>query len=93
MIKYLPVLPPNLRPIIKMQDNTIIISDLNYIYSEIININNKLLKFKELSIPEILMIKEKLSLQATINSLINNKNKKKYTINMRQYSNNFNTNN
>jgi DNA-directed RNA polymerase subunit beta' len=84
MIKYLPVLPPNLRPIIKMQDNTIIISDLNYLYSEIININNKIKKFKELSIPEILMIKEKISLQRTIDNLINNKNKKKYSSNMRK---------
>lgn len=89
MIKYLPVLPPSLRPIIKMQDNTIIISDLNYIYSEIININNKLIKFKELSIPEILMIKEKLALQMSINKLMNNKSKKKYASNVRKQIKNF----
>ena len=36
-IKYLPVLPPNLRPIVKLQDKTIIVTDVNFLYGNIIN--------------------------------------------------------
>ena len=82
MIKYLPVLPPNLRPIIKMQDNTIITSDLNYLYSDIININNKITKLKNLLIPTHLIFKEKILLYTTVNKLISNTNKRKYKSNL-----------
>ena len=76
-IKYLPVLPANLRPIVKLQDKTIITTDLNSFYSKIIISNNKIGQFKNLSIPGIFIKNEKYLLQQTIDSLINGKEQKK----------------
>lgn len=71
-IKYLPVLPPNLRPIVKLQDKTVIITDVNFLYSGIININNKILKLRKMSVPETFLYNEKVSLQDKVDKLINN---------------------
>jgi DNA-directed RNA polymerase subunit beta' len=70
-IKYLPVLPPNLRPIVKLQDKTIIITDINFLYSNIININNKILKLRKMSVPETFLYNEKILLQDKVDKLIN----------------------
>lgn len=81
MVKFLPVLPPDLRPIIKLQDNTIITSDLNYIYQSIINTNNKIWQLKKMKVSEKFIKSERIKLQTSINSLFNEnkqvKNKKK----------------
>lgn len=71
-IKYLPVLPPNLRPIVKLQDKTIITTDLNLLYLKIINSNNKLLKLRKMYVPENFLNNEKTILQETVDNLINN---------------------
>lgn len=71
-IKYLPVLPPNLRPIVKLQDKTIIVTDVNFLYSNIININNKIIKLRKMSVPEAFLYNEKVSLQDKVDKLINN---------------------
>ena len=71
-IKYLPVLPPNLRPIVKLQDKTIIVTDVNFLYSNIININNKIIKLRKMSVPEPFLYNEKISLQDKVDKLINN---------------------
>jgi len=71
-IKYLPVLPPNLRPIVKLQDKTIIVTDVNFLYSNIINVNNKILKLRKMSVPETFLYNEKMSLQDKVDKLINN---------------------
>lgn len=75
-IKYLPVLPPNLRPIVKLQDNTIITTDLNFFYSKIIDSNNKIIKLRKMSVPENFLNNEKLILQENVDRLINNETKK-----------------
>jgi DNA-directed RNA polymerase subunit beta' len=75
-IKYLPVLPPNLRPIVKLQDNTIITTDLNFFYSKIIDSNNKIIKLRKMSVPETFLNNEKLILQENVDKLINNEVKK-----------------
>jgi DNA-directed RNA polymerase subunit beta' len=41
MIRFLPVLPPNMRPIVKLDDGTNIITDLNFLYIDIIRNNNR----------------------------------------------------
>lgn len=82
-IKFLPVLPPELRPIIKLQDNVIVSSDFNSLYSKIINSNNRIIQFKNMKINEKFFKKEKQILQESINSLIDKsqtKSKKKLRI-------------
>jgi DNA-directed RNA polymerase subunit beta' len=74
-IKYLPVLPPNIRPIIKLTDNTIFTSDLNFIYIDIINNNNKINKLRKMLIPETFLHFEKKLLQGKIDKLIMNETK------------------
>lgn len=72
VIKYLPVLPPNLRPILKLQDKTIITSDINLLYAKIIEINNKITKLRKMSVPESFLNNEKSLLQEAVDKLINN---------------------
>lgn len=79
-IKFLPVLPPELRPIMKLQDNVIVSSDFNILYGKIINSNNRILQLKSMKINEKFLKKEKQILQEAIDSLIDksqNNNKKK----------------
>lgn len=80
-LRFLPVLPPDLRPILKLQDNTIISSDLNYIYQNIININNKICQLQKMKVSEKFIKSERIKLQTSINSLLSEskqvKNKKK----------------
>lgn len=89
-IKYLPVLPPNIRPIVKLQDKTIIASDLNFLYSKIIESNNKIKKLRKMSVPEYFLNNEKNILQETVDKLINNEKIKKISIrtNKVRYKNN-----
>lgn len=77
IIKYLPVIPPNLRPIIKLKDNNLIISEMNYLYSAIINANNKIKKLQKMLIPKKYTKKERKILQIKIDELIKGGEKKK----------------
>lgn len=72
LLRYLPVLPPNLRPIINMANNTNISSDLNNLYKELININKKLINIKQTSLPPKLLSQEKQILQIKLNKIIDN---------------------
>lgn len=72
ILKYLPVLPPNIRPIVRLQDKTLITTDLNFLYAKIININIKITKLRLMRIPEIFLNNEKNTLQETVDRLINN---------------------
>ena len=71
VIKYLPVLPPNLRPILKLQDKTLITTDLNLLYSKILESNNKIVKLRKMSVPENFLNNEKILLQEAVDRLIN----------------------
>lgn len=73
--KFLPVLPPNIRPIIKLEDKKIITTDLNQLYSKIININNKITKLKKMLIQEKYLNNEKNILQESVNETIRNNGK------------------
>jgi DNA-directed RNA polymerase subunit beta' len=72
VITYLPILPPNLRPIVKLQDKTMITTDLNFLYAKIININNKIGKLRKMLVPEPFLINEKYTLQENVHKLIKN---------------------
>lgn len=76
-IKYLPVLPPNIRPIVRLQDKTIITTDLNFLYSKIIDSNNKIVKLRKMSVPEAFLNNEKYLLQEAVDKLINNEKSNK----------------
>nr|YP_009540853.1 RNA polymerase beta' subunit [Phacus inflexus]AYQ93291.1 RNA polymerase beta' subunit [Phacus inflexus] len=79
-IKFLPVLPPELRPLMKLQDNVIVSSDFNILYAKIINSNNRIIQLKNMKINEKFLKKEKQILQESIDSLIDKsqtKSKKK----------------
>lgn len=71
-IKYLPVLPPNLRPIVSLQDKTVIVTDINFLYSNIINGNNKINKLRKMSVIEDFLNNEKYLLQDKLDKLIDN---------------------
>ena len=74
-IKYLPVLPPNLRPIVILKDKTIITTDLNFLYEKIIESNNKIIKLRKMSVPEKFLNNEKNYLQETVDKLIDSERK------------------
>lgn len=87
-IKYLPVLPPNIRPIIKLQDKLVVTTDINFLYTKIINSNNKINKLKKMSVPDPFLNTEKLKLQLAVDQLIkkeksNKNNMSKIKINLK----------
>lgn len=71
-ITFLPVLPPELRPIIKLQDSTIITSDLNYLYQNLINTNNRIIQLENLQVSKKFIKNEKIKLQIGLEQLFNN---------------------
>ena len=68
----LPVLPPELRPIVQLDGGRFATSDLNDLYRRVINRNNRLKKLMELSAPEIIVRNEKRMLQEAVDALIDN---------------------
>jgi DNA-directed RNA polymerase subunit beta' len=72
LIKYLPILPPNLRPVVELENNTVIVTDLNFLYFNILRINKLITVLKIAILMEDLIINEKVSLQYNVDKLINN---------------------
>lgn len=68
----LPVLPPDLRPMVPLDGNRFASSDLNDLYRRVINRNNRLQKLIELHAPEIIVMNEKRMLQEAVDALIDN---------------------
>lgn len=85
-IKYLPLLPPDLRPILKMKDNTIITSDLNYIYTKIINNNNKIGQLQLMEVDKKIINKETILLKNAIEVLFNSNKGNKSIKNIKSIS-------
>lgn len=77
------MLPPNLRPIVKLKDKRIITTDLNLLYSNIINSNNKIKKLRKMYVPEKFLNSEKNTLQTKIDQLIGIKKSTSITKNVR----------
>lgn len=76
LIKYLPILPPNLRPVVELENNTVIVTDLNFLYLNILRINKLITVLKIAILMEELIVDEKLSLQYNVDKLINNEKSK-----------------
>ncbi|MDX1918038.1 MAG: DNA-directed RNA polymerase subunit beta' [Candidatus Caenarcaniphilales bacterium] len=68
----LPVLPPDLRPMVQLDGGRFATSDLNDLYRRVINRNNRLIKLKEMYAPEIIVRNEKRMLQEAVDALIDN---------------------
>ncbi len=70
LIKFLLVIPPDLRPIIKLPNSTIVSSDLNELYKRVIDRTNRLREIKKYSwIPNIIYLNEKKNIQNSIDEL------------------------
>jgi DNA-directed RNA polymerase subunit beta' len=68
----LPVLPPDLRPMVQLDGGRFATSDLNDLYRRVINRNNRLRRLLELKAPEIIVRNEKRMLQEAVDALIDN---------------------
>ena len=68
----LPVLPPELRPMVQLDGGRFATSDLNDLYRRVINRNNRLKRLIDLSAPEIIVRNEKRMLQESVDALIDN---------------------
>ena len=72
VIEALPVIPPDLRPMVQLDGGRFATSDLNDLYRRVINRNNRLRRLLELSAPEIITRNEKRMLQEAVDALIDN---------------------
>ncbi len=72
ILEALPVIPPDIRPMIQLDGGRFATSDLNDLYRRIINRNNRLKKLLELSAPTIIVQNEKRMLQEAVDSLFDN---------------------
>jgi DNA-directed RNA polymerase subunit beta' len=72
VLKVLPILPPDLRPLVPLDGGRFATSDLNDLYRRVINRNNRLARLLELDAPEIIVRNEKRMLQEAVDSLIDN---------------------
>ena len=71
-LTILPVLPPDLRPMVQLDGGRYAASDLNDLYRRVINRNNRLKKLIELKAPEVIIRNEKRMLQEAVDALIDN---------------------
>ena len=72
IITVLPVLPPDLRPIVQLDGRRFATSDLNDLYRRVINRNNRLRRLLDVGAPEIIIHNEKRMLQEAVDALIDN---------------------
>ena len=72
IMDVLPVLPPDLRPLVPLDGGRFATSDLNDLYRRVINRNNRLARLLELKAPEIIVRNEKRMLQEAVDSLLDN---------------------
>jgi DNA-directed RNA polymerase subunit beta' len=72
LITSLPVIPPDLRPMVQLDGGRFAASDLNDLYRRVINRNNRLKKLLEIKAPEVITRNEKRMLQEAVDALIDN---------------------
>ena len=72
ILEVLPVLPPELRPLVPLDGGRFATSDLNDLYRRVINRNNRLKRLLELKAPDIIVRNEKRMLQEAVDSLLDN---------------------
>ena len=72
MLEVLPVLPPDLRPLVPLDGGRFATSDLNDLYRRVINRNNRLKRLQDLNAPEIIIRNERRMLQEAVDALFDN---------------------
>ena len=72
MLDVIPVIPPDLRPLVPLDAGRFATSDLNDLYRRVINRNNRLKRLKDLNAPEIIIRNEKRMLQEAVDALFDN---------------------
>ncbi len=72
ILEAIPVIPPEIRPMVQLDGGRFATSDLNDLYRRVINRNNRLKRLLELSAPEIIVRNEKRMLQEAVDALIDN---------------------
>lgn len=75
ILKVLPVIPPEIRPLVPLDGGRFATSDLNDLYRRVIIRNNRLKRLIEIKAPEVIMRNEKRMLQEAVDSLLDNSNK------------------
>ena len=77
MLEVIPVIPPDLRPMVQLDGGRFATSDLNDLYRRVINRNNRLKRLLELNAPDIIIRNEKRMLQEAVDALFDNSKKKR----------------
>ncbi|HID95437.1 MAG TPA: DNA-directed RNA polymerase subunit beta' [Candidatus Latescibacteria bacterium] len=72
ILEVLPVIPPDLRPLIPLEGGRFATSDLNDLYRRVINRNNRLKRLMEIKAPEVILRNEKRMLQEAVDALLDN---------------------
>ncbi len=72
ILKTLPVIPPDLRPLVPLEGGRFATSDLNDLYRRVINRNNRLKKLIEIKAPDVILRNEKRMLQEAVDALLDN---------------------
>jgi DNA-directed RNA polymerase subunit beta' len=72
ILTILPIIPPDLRPMVQLDGGRFATSDLNDLYRKVINRNNRLKRLQEILAPEIIIRNEKRMLQESVDALIDN---------------------
>ncbi len=77
ILDVIPVIPPDLRPMVQLDGGRFATSDLNDLYRRVINRNNRLKKLQSLSAPDIIIRNEKRMLQEAVDALFDNSKRKR----------------
>ena len=72
IMRVLPIIPPDLRPLVPLEGGRFATSDLNDLYRRVINRNNRLKKLIEIKAPEVILKNEKRMLQEAVDALLDN---------------------
>ena len=77
ILDVIPIIPPELRPMVQLDGGRFATSDLNDLYRRVINRNNRLKRLQQLSAPDIIIRNEKRMLQEAVDSLFDNSKRKR----------------
>ncbi len=80
ILEALPIIPPDLRPMVPLDGGRFATSDLNDLYRRVINRNNRLKRLRELNAPEVISRNEKRMLQEAVDALIDNSARSSKTV-------------
>ncbi|MEK7102437.1 MAG: DNA-directed RNA polymerase subunit beta', partial [Patescibacteria group bacterium] len=80
VLRAIPVIPPDLRPMVALDGGRFATSDLNDLYRRVINRNNRLKRLLELNAPEVIVRNEKRMLQEAVDALIDNNARRTKTV-------------